>query len=411
MTRAHPALRNGVQQHRLAGSSAGVYAFSRLDGAREHEYVVALNNSEQLRTARVPTAAGRGARFERVYGDGAPAGATDAGGRLPVVVPALSAVVYRSVAPIPRSAAAPEIFIAPLPDGGEARDRAEVGAFVEGGSFYDVTFQAKVGGGDWTPIGTDDNAPYRVFHDVAELEPGTEVQYRAIVLDNAGHSRTSDVGSAAVAPPAIAMTSPGAGCPARERVAVAAEATPDHPDYAVTFERRVGSGPWTAIATDDSQPAYSHSDDISDVSAGSQVSYRATLAYAPGKTVTSGERTITVTGTVTNVRIHYQRSDANYGPWGLHLFGDALPPADRSQAWTDAKAFEGSDAFGAYHDVPIFDDTERLGFIVHGRQAGGGNPDTKDPDNSPDRFITPSSAPEIWLKQGDATIYTCAPPG
>ena len=407
VTRAHPALRNGAQQHRLASSSAGVYAFSRLDGAREHEYVVALNNSEQAQTARVPTAAGRGARFERVYGDGAPASATDAGMRLPVVVPALSAVVYRSASPIPRSAAAPEVFIAPLPDGGEARDRAEVAAFVDGDSFYDVTFQAKVGDGAWTPIGTDDNAPYRVFHDVARLEPGTEVRYRAIVLDNAGHSRTSDVGSATVAPPAIALTSPANGG-ARRSVTLAAEATPDRNHYAVTFERSVGGGAWEAVATDDSQPAYSRSDDISSLSPGTQIRYRATLTYAPGRTVTSGERTVTVTAPVTTVRIHYNRPGGGYADWGLHLFGDALPPSERNQAWADPKEFEGTDAWGVYHDVPIFDDAAQLGFIVHGQPP---NENTKDPDNAPDRFITPSGSPEIWLKQGDLTVYRSQPPG
>ena len=91
--------------------------------------------------------------------DGPAAGVTDAGARLPVEVPPLSTVVYRSAAPIPRSPAAPESFIAPLPDGGEARDRAEVAAFVDGSSFYDVTFQAKVGGGDWTRSGRTTTAP------------------------------------------------------------------------------------------------------------------------------------------------------------------------------------------------------------------------------------------------------------
>ena len=40
-------------------------------------------------------------------------------------------------------------------------------------------------------IGTDDNAPYRVFHDVSDIAPGTTVQYRAVVLDNAHHTRSS----------------------------------------------------------------------------------------------------------------------------------------------------------------------------------------------------------------------------
>ncbi len=34
------------------------------------------------------------------------------------------------------------------------------------------------------PIGTDDTAPYQVFHDVSALDAGTAVEYRAVVLDN-----------------------------------------------------------------------------------------------------------------------------------------------------------------------------------------------------------------------------------
>ena len=407
---AHPALRDGTHQHRLSsGSGAGIYAFSRHDVDDGREYVVALNSAEQPRTALVPTSAGRGAAFERVYGPAgsAPASTTNQGEELPVAVPALSTVVYRSVAPIPKSGSAPGVFVDPLPEGGEARDRAEVAAFVQGGSFYDVTFQARLPGGDWTPIGTDDNRPYRVFHDIAGLEPGTPVEYRAIVLDNAGNSRASEPGALTVAPPAIALTSPPDGG-ARQRVALAAEATPDHSNYAVTFERRVGGGGWTAIATDGSQPAYTHSDDISGLSPGTQVRYRATLAYAPGKTVTSAERTVTVTAPVTQLKIHYKRSAGGYASWGLHLWGDGLAAGEATASWDDPTEFESSDSYGALHVIDIADDTKQVGFIVHGQPP---NQNTKDPTDSPDRFVTPASTPEIWLKQGETTVYTSQPPG
>ena len=59
-------------------------------------------------------------------------------------------------------------------------------ADVGGSSFYEVTFQARTAGGEWAPIGTDDTAPYQVFHDVAALDAGTAVEYRAVVLDNGG---------------------------------------------------------------------------------------------------------------------------------------------------------------------------------------------------------------------------------
>jgi hypothetical protein len=201
LTQDHPALRNGVQQHRYSTDAAGIYAYSRFDHASQREYVVALNNSESPQSALVPTSAGPGAGFDKLYGDGAAALVTDPARRLPVVVPALSAVIYRSAGAVPQSGAAPGIEIAPLPDGGDARGRVEVRAFVDGSSFYDVAFQANVSGGGWNAVGIDDNRPYRVFHDLSGLPAGTTVQYRAVVLDNAGNSRTSDPFAIEVAGP------------------------------------------------------------------------------------------------------------------------------------------------------------------------------------------------------------------
>ena len=68
--------------------------------------------------------------------------------------------------------------------------------------------------------------------------------------------------------------------------------------------------------------------------------------------------------------------------------------------------FEGTDGFGGLHEIGIADDTKRVGFIVHGRPPDG-NPDVKDPAGSPDRFFNPLATPEIWLRQGDARIFSC----
>ncbi len=44
---------------------------------------------------------------------------------------------------------------------------------MDGDSFYEVTFLARTRqDADWQAIGTDDSAPYRVLHDVADLNPG-----------------------------------------------------------------------------------------------------------------------------------------------------------------------------------------------------------------------------------------------
>jgi len=404
VTREHPALRNSAHQHRYSTDGAGVYGFSRLHRGSQREYVVALNNAEQPREALIPTAAAPGAAFGVVYGTGA-ASVTDAGGRLPVVVPPLSAVVYRSDAAIPKSAAAPHLSLAAQPDGGAPRDRVQVRAFADGDSFYDVTFHAKVADGPWTAIGTDDNAPYRVFHDVADLAPGTAVQYRAVVLDNAGNTRQSEVYDIRVAEPAVTLTAPAEDGNVRDRARLVAEVVPDDNDNAVTFQRSVDGGAWTTVATDDSQPVYSATDDVSGLAPGTPLRYRAILTYAAGRTVTSASRSATVATPVTTAVIHYNRPAGDYAEWGLHLWGDGLAPGEATAAWDAPTPFEGTDSYGAFHAIELVDDTDQIGFIVHGMPP---NHDTKDTPN--DRFFTPVDHPAIWLKQGDPTIYFSPPP-
>ena len=82
------------------------------------------------------------------------------------------------------------------------------------------------------------------------------MQYRAVVLDNAGHTRSSAVATATIAPPAIALEAPNEGQRVRGTVEVRAIATPEHADYVVTFERSVNGGPFTTVGTDDSSPVY-----------------------------------------------------------------------------------------------------------------------------------------------------------
>jgi Bacterial pullanase-associated domain len=105
--------------------------------------------------------------------------------------------------------------------------------------------------------------------------------------------------------------------------------------------------------------------------------------------------------------IHYNRPGGDYGDhttgnfndfWGLHLWGDAIDVSEATD-WTAPKPFLGEDEYGRFAFVKLADDTRPVNFIVH-------RGDTKDPDNSPDRSFDPGTTPEIWLRQGDATIYT-----
>jgi alpha-amylase len=397
LTDRHPALRDGAQQHRFSSPAAGVYAFSRIQRSKRREYVVALNNAEAPASASIPTFV-RNSGWKRVYGSGPRRLHSGGDKRLKVTLDPLSVVVYRSKERIPKSHSAPPVSL-DVP--AEGRDRLEVKANVAGDSFYEVTFLAKVGNRGWKDIGTDDNAPYRVLQDVADVAPGTPIRYRAVVLDNAGHTRSSGERSTRVAPPAITIEAPLEGQGVRGKVSVRATTVPEHANYVVTFERSVDGGAYAPVDTDDSSPVYTGFDDTSSLPDGATVRYRAVLTYAPGKTVTSEPRTVRIQQSqVTTAVIHY---NGNPAQWGLHLFGDGLAPGEATAEWTAATPFEGSDAYGVLHEIGIADDTKRVGFIVHGFPP---NQDTKDTQN--DRFFIPLATAEIWLRQGDARIFSCA---
>ena len=402
VTRRHRALRDGAQQHRWSSSGPGIYAFSRLDRHDQHEYVVAVNNAEQPETAAIPTYM-RDTSFRLVYGSGPQRLRSDTGKLLGVTVGPLSAVVYRAADPLERSRRAPAVALAAP---GPLRDRAEIRADVGGDQFAEVTFLARVGGGGWQPIGTDDNAPFRVFHDVADLVPGTRVQYQAVVLDNAGHTRSSAARAGTVAPPAIELETPTDGSRVRGEVEVRAVATPDHPNYSVTFYRQVGGGGWTPIGTDTSSPVYTAFDDTSGLADGSTVRYKAVLTYAPGQVVESATRSVTVvTEPVTTAIVHYRRPAGDFDQWGLHLWGDAIADGVAT-TWDAPRQRDGTDAFGAFYRIPLKDDTKPVNFIMH-QPSGDVVPDTREPGG--DRSFVPLEHPEIWLVQGDPTVYFSPP--
>ncbi|NYD78262.1 alpha-amylase family glycosyl hydrolase [Arthrobacter cupressi] len=200
LTKDHPALRDGAQQHRYAADGAGIYAFSRTGATEQREYLVALNNSETTQTAAVPTYRAN-AGFKRIYGDAAKELTSAADSTLTVTVPPLSAVVYRATDKLPASQAAPAVTLGKPTTAAADSSRLKVSAAVGSTSFNEVSFEARVPGGDWQRIGVDDNAPYQVFHDVSGLAAGTSVEYRAVVLDNAGHTAASEVRSGTVGEP------------------------------------------------------------------------------------------------------------------------------------------------------------------------------------------------------------------
>ncbi|MET1059945.1 MAG: alpha-amylase family glycosyl hydrolase, partial [Nocardioides sp.] len=294
LTAKHPALRDGAHQMRYASDGPGIVAFSRTDRKEQREYVVALNNSEQPQTASIPTYSA-GMRFSRVYGAGPATARTGSDATLAVTVPPLSSVVYRADGRVTRSKRAPEVTLAAPAPAQESRGRMHVRAEVGSSSFNEVTFQVRSGNGRWRSIGTDDTAPYQVFHDTSTLRTGTPLQYRAVVLDNAGHTRPSGVRSTRVPSPSITVSAPADGGTVAniDPVTVKALVDPERATQSVRFERKVGSGDWTVLGTDTSSPDYLVKDDVEALPLGTTVSYRAVLLEPGSPTVTSAPVTVT----------------------------------------------------------------------------------------------------------------------
>ncbi|RJK93475.1 alpha-amylase family glycosyl hydrolase [Vallicoccus soli] len=231
----HPTLADGAQVHRFASGDAGVYAFSRISDADDVEHLVATNNSTTERTVVLDTFSA-GMRFDGLWPAGTGAVTSDAEGRVAVTVPPLSAVVWKASGPLAPARRAPQVqFRAEA--GSTVGGRAEVGAVVPGGGFDQVSFAyRRAGTSAWTPLGTDDNAPYRVFHDVTGLPAGSVLEYRAVLRDHSGNF-------------SVAQSSRSVGAPAPEpvapRVPVAPEDQPDRITVPGDFGQEVGcSGDW-----------------------------------------------------------------------------------------------------------------------------------------------------------------------
>jgi hypothetical protein len=247
---------------------------------------------------------------------------------LTVDVPAYGYAVYQAAAAVPASGAAPTIAFSTLAtdqevqlgyqnlDGNQVPLRMEVGVNVGGSGYNEVTFAVREvptdtrAAGDFMPIGTDDSAPYRVFYDASQWPAGTKLEFMAVVNDLNGHVNGAFV---------------------------------------------------TGIA-----PSYEEQ-------GGGAVTYD-------------------------HVVVHYQRPANDYDGWGLHLWGDGLDPAEVTE-WATPKPFLGEDDWGRFAWIKLNDAKQNVNFIVH-------QGDTKDPNDSPDRFFNPATdGPEIWLKQGDVNVY------
>ena len=186
----HPALTDGAQLHRYASSKPGIYAFSRISPEENREYVVAVNNATTAKSATFDTLMKQGT-FKQVWPAGKASTRSDREGRLDVTVPPLSAVVLRAAGTVPEREDAPAAYFRTPSAGSTVGGRQEVAVSVPAGGFNQVSIGWRtVGADEWTKLGTDDNAPYRVFHAPGELDAlpkGTLVEYRGVLRDSSGN--------------------------------------------------------------------------------------------------------------------------------------------------------------------------------------------------------------------------------
>ncbi len=185
----YPALTDGRQVHRYSSNSGGLYAFSRV-GADNREYLVVANNATTAKSATIPTY-GPNTWLRPIYG-GSKVVRTDREGRVLLSQPPLSVTVYQTVSKVPAPSKAPAVYLSAPEPGGVVGGRAEISAAVPANTPVTVTFGYRpVGTSAWQRLGSDDNAPYRVFQDVSGVPKGTLLEYRAVLRDSAGHYSVS----------------------------------------------------------------------------------------------------------------------------------------------------------------------------------------------------------------------------
>ncbi|MFE5624724.1 pullulanase-type alpha-1,6-glucosidase [Streptomyces virginiae] len=374
LTKAHPALRDGIQSERFSDGS--VYAFARTDARTRTEYLVAANNAAESRTVEIDAPAG--AQYRTLYGGTALIRAS-AAGKLTVVVPALGSVVLRAVAPLAAPTAKPALTLK-APAAGAA-GTVELSADVSGGGLNRVVFAAQTGNEKWQVLGSADHAPYKVTQHVT-APAGTPLRYKAVVVDSAG--RTASALAASVAGQAPPVEVPTA---TQRDYAVVHYNRPDgdYTDWRLYAWGDIADGeatPWPAGHGFTGRDAYGAFAYVRLKPGASSVGYL--VIDKDGNKDVAADRTIDVTksGEIWleqgkepartdrpayppqdqgKAVLHYQRPDGAYDGWGLHVWTGAATPTD----WSKPLLPTRTDAYGAVYEVPLAAGATSLSYILH----------------------------------------------
>ncbi|SFF84487.1 alpha-1,6-glucosidases, pullulanase-type [Actinoplanes philippinensis] len=198
--------------------------------------------------------------------------------------------------------------------------------------------------------------------------------------------------------PTVTLSSPQAGASVAGRTEIVADVVGD-PLATVTFAAQAGNGPWKLLGTADRAP-YRVYHDLTGLAGKTPVRYKAVVRDSKGR-LASATSAITVgtpvaESTAGYAVVHYQRPDGKYDDQNLYVWGDIDP--SMSTTWPNGQQFTGEDSYGRFAWVKLKPGAKSVGFIV---VDDNGNKDT-----DADRTINIGADPEIWIKQGDTTVYS-----
>jgi glycosidase len=216
----HPTLADGAQVTRYADTGPGVFAFSRISPSKNVEYVVAANSADTAKTATFPTYSKR-TTFTKLWPTPRRGGTlrSDGDGQITVQVPARSVTVHRAAEALQPDSVLPTPTVVTPQPGMVVEERTPITVDVPQNDLQQVTVLWRpVGTAAWRTLGTDDNAPYRVYQDVRSMPKGSLLEYRVVVRDHDG-----DLGVAsswAVVGNAPEVTSPVGAVPQPNAVSI-----------------------------------------------------------------------------------------------------------------------------------------------------------------------------------------------
>ncbi|MQY11178.1 Glycogen debranching enzyme [Streptomyces sp. RB5] len=411
LTKDNPALRDGVQTERLADGS--VYAFSRT--AARTEYLVAVNSATEPKTVRVPTGSAD-TDFTRLYGGDGTVHST-ADGTLDLEVPALGTVVLEATTPLPAPTTDPTLTLH-APEAGAA-GTVEIGAGADGGQLNRVVFAAQQGDKPWRILGSADHAPYKVTQKIT-APAGTDLRYKAVVIDSAGHTASATAATTAGSVPAEA---PPTAVSRDYAVVHYSRPDGDYTDWNLYTWGDVAdgqSGPWPQgqpFIGRDANGAFAYvklkpgasgvgfivvdKNGVKDVDADRFVDLTKTgeVWVEQGKPEVRETAPDAPPQDTSKAVLHYHRADGDYDGWGLHTWTGAANPTDWAQPLRPTR----TDAYGAVFEVPLTDGATSLSYIVH-------KGDEKDlpADQSLD---LKADGHEVWLLNGREKYLLPQPKG